>query len=68
MTKEEKSLYIFVAIADFIIGFLIGFITTDYTFRKVGISQTSYCKEIQVDTFQYDYQQDMYKYQIKLIK
>ena len=68
MSKEEKSLYIFVAIAGFIIGFLIGFITTDCTFRKVGITSTFYCKEIQVDTVQYNYQQDMYKYQIKLIK
>jgi Na+/glutamate symporter len=68
MIKEEKSLYIFVAIAGLIIGFLIGYMITDFIICKSGISQTSYCKEIQVDTIQYDYQQDMYKFEIKLIK
>ena len=68
MEIEQRGLYIFVSLAGFIIGFLIGCITTDSTFRKVGITQTSYCKEIQVDTLRYDYKQDMYKYQIKLIK
>lgn len=68
MKKEEKSLYIFVALEGFIIGLLIGFVITDCTFRKVGIAQTNYCKEIQVDTIQYNYQQDMYKFEIKIIK
>lgn len=68
MKKEKKGLYIFVAMAGFIIGFFIGILITDFIIYKSGISQTSYCKEIQVDTVQYNYQQDMYKYQIKLIK
>lgn len=68
MKKEEKSLYIFYALEGIIIGLLIGFIIADCTFRKVGITQTNYCKEIQIDTIQYNYQQDMYKYEIKLIK
>lgn len=68
MEKEETGLYIFIAIVGIIIGFLMGFMITDWVIRNEGISQTSYCKEIQIDTIQYNYQQDMYKYQIKLIK
>lgn len=68
MEKEQNILPTFTAIAGFVIGMLIGILIADYAFRKTGISQTSYCREIQVDTVQYNYQQDMYKYQIKLIK
>jgi hypothetical protein len=68
MTKEEKSLYIFVALEGVVIGLLIGFLITDCVFKKVGIAQTNYCKEIQIDTIQYNYQQDMYKFEIKIIK
>lgn len=68
MEKEQRGLCIFVALAGLIIGIFIGILIADCTFRKVGIAQTNYCKEIQVDTIQYNYKHDMYKYQIKLIK
>lgn len=68
MKKEEKSLYIWVALEGAILGFFIGCLTTDCIFKKVGIAQTNYCKEIQVDTIQYNYQQDMYKFEIKIVK
>lgn len=68
MKKEENVLCLFTAIAGLIIGFLIGYMITDFIICKSGISQTSYCKEIQVDTLQYDYQQNMYKFEIKIIR
>jgi uncharacterized membrane protein YraQ (UPF0718 family) len=68
MTKEQNILLAFVAIACLIVGSLIGILIADCTFSKVGITQTTYCKEVQIDTIQYNYQKDMYKYQIKLIK
>lgn len=68
MEKEQKIFHIFLVLESMIIGLLIGFLITDCVFRKVGIAQTNYCKEVQIDTIQYNYQQDMYKYQIKLIK
>ena len=68
MKKEQKLCFVAFAIAFFIIGFMIGTLFNDYVISNSGISATSYCKEIQVDTVQYNYQSDMYKYQIKLIK
>ena len=68
MKKEQISFYIILVLEGMIIGILIGLLIAECQFRKVGISQTSYCKEIQIDTIQYDYKQNMYKYQIKLIK
>ena len=68
MKKEENILITIIAIAGLIIGIFIGILIADCTFSKVGIAQTSYCKEVQIDTIQYNYQKDMYKYQIKLIK
>ena len=68
MKKEQKSYFIIFAISFILIGFAIGIIFNEYIIDNCGISTTSYCKEIQVDTLQYDYKQDMYKYQIKLIK
>lgn len=68
MTKEENILLIIVAIGCLMVGIYIGILIADCTFSKTGISQTSYCKEVQIDTLQYNYQRDMYKYQIKLIK
>ena len=68
MTKEQNILLAFVAIACLTVGSLIGILIADCTLKKVGIAQTAYCKEIQIDTVQYNYKQDMYKYQIKLIK
>ena len=68
MEKEQKGFHIFLVLEGVAIGFLIGFLIVYCTFRKVGIAQTSYCKEVQIDTVQYNYQQDMYKYQIKIIK
>ena len=49
-------------------GLAIGMVFDAYLASNSGIPVTSYCKEIQIDTIQYNYQSDMYKYQIKLIK
>ena len=68
MEKEQKAGFILLSITTFILGFFIGSIFHEYLVDNSGIPTTSYCKEIQVDTLQYDYKQDMYKYQIKLIK
>jgi Na+/glutamate symporter len=68
MEKEQRGLCIFVALASLIIGILIGYIITDWAITNEGISQTSYCKEVQIDTIQYNYQRNMYKYKITLIK
>ena len=68
MEKEQKVYFILLSITAFILGFFIGCVFNEYLVDNFGISSTSYCKEIQVDTIQYDYKQDMYKYQIKLIK
>lgn len=68
MKKEQISFHIFLVLEGVTIGILIGLLIAECQFSKVGISQTSYCKEVQIDTIQYNYQKDMYKYQIKLIK
>jgi hypothetical protein len=68
MEKEQKPSFIAFVILFFIIGFAVGTIFNDCIISNSGISATSYCKKVQVDTLQYDYQQNMYKYQIKLIK
>jgi hypothetical protein len=68
MKKEQKICFIAFAISFFMIGFAIGTLFNDYTISNSGIYETSYCKEIQIDTLQYNYQKDMYKYQIKIIK
>lgn len=68
MEKEQKLCFVAFAIAFFIIGFMVGTLFNDYVISNSGISITSYCKEIQVDTVQYNYQQNLYKYKIKIIK
>ena len=68
MKKEQISFHIFLVLEGVTIGILIGLLIAECQFRKVGITQTNYCKEFQIYTIQYDYKQDMYKYQIKLIK
>lgn len=68
MKKEKNIMLPFIAIGVLMVGIYIGILIADSTFSKTGISQTSYCKEIQIDTVQYNYQQGMYKYQIKIIK
>lgn len=68
MKKEKNIVLTLLAIGILIIGIFIGILIADCTLKKVGITQTSYCKEVQIDTIQYNYQRDMYKYQIKLIK
>ena len=49
-------------------GLAIGMAFDAYLVNNSGIPVTSFCKEIQIDTLQYDYQQNMYRYEIKLIK
>ena len=50
------------------IGFMLGILFYDYVISDCGISATSYCKEIQIDTLQYNYKQNLYKYKIEIIK
>ena len=68
MEKEQKSHFIIFAISFFMIGFTIGTLFYDYVISNDGISETSYCKEIQIDTIQYNYKQNLYKYKIEIIK
>lgn len=68
MDKEQKSCFIIFAILFFMIGFMAGTLFNDYIISNCGIAATSYCKEVQVDTMQYDYQCNLYKYTIKIIK
>ena len=68
MEKEQKSHFIIFAILFFMIGFAIGTLFYDYVISDCGIPETSYCKEIQIDTIQYNYKQNLYKYKIEIIK
>lgn len=68
MEKEQKLYFIAFSILLIIIGFALGTVFNEYIVDNFGIEVTSYCKEIQIDTLQYDYQQNLYKYEIKIIK
>lgn len=68
MKKEQKLYFIAFAILLIIIGFALGAVFNEYIINNSGIKVTSYCKEIQIDTLQYDYKQNMYKFEIKIIK
>ena len=68
METEEILSYLFIGIVLFSLFFLFGAIFEKEKTSKNGIEETSYWKEVQIDTIQYNYQQDMYKYQIKVIK
>lgn len=68
MEKEQKAGFILLSITTFIFGFFIGIIFQEYLVENSGIPTTSFCKEVKIDTLQYDFQQNMYKYKIKLIK
>lgn len=65
---EEALCATLISVVACIVGFILGCVYMDYSVNTSGIKETSYCKEIQVDTLQYNYQQDMYKFEIKLIK
>lgn len=68
MENNEDLGWIFFAVLIFITGFSVGMAFNAYLVNNSGIPVTSYCKEIQIDTLQYDYKQNMYKFEIKLIK
>ena len=68
MNRDQKSIVVAFCLSTFIVGFIIGNIFYTWAVDNSGVLETSFCKEIQVDTLQYNYQQDMYKYEIKLIK
>lgn len=63
----EKSEFCFYCVLILFIGWLLGLATANH-FYKNGNLITNYCKEIQVDTLQYDYQQNLYKFEVKIIK
>ena len=68
MEKKQNLGWIFFTILIFMFGLAIGMVFDGYLASNSGIPVTSYCKEIQIDTVEYNYQQDMYKFEIKLIK
>ena len=68
MKKEQNLSRIFFIILIFMFGLAIGMVFDSYLTCNSGIPVTSFCKEIKVDTLQYDYQQNMYKFGVKLIK
>ena len=68
MEKKQNLGWIFFTILIFMIGLATGMAFDACLVSNSGIPITSYCKEIQIDTVEYNYQQDMYKYEIKLIK
>jgi hypothetical protein len=68
METEEKFFYLFFAIVFASMFFLLGALFEQERTSKNGIKETYYCKNIQIDTLQYDYQQNMYKFEIKIIK
>ena len=68
MKKEQNSGWIFFSILILMIGFAAGMAFNAYLVNNSGIPLTSFCKEIQIDTLQYDYKQNMYKFEIELIK
>lgn len=68
MENKQNSGWIFFSILIFMLGLAVGMAFDALLASKSGIPVTSYCKEIQIDTIEYNYQQDMYKYQIKIIK
>lgn len=68
MKNEQNLSLIFLTVLIFMIGFTAGIAFDAYLVSNFGIPVTSYCKEIQIDTLQYDYKQNIYKYEIKIIK
>ena len=68
MKKEQNLSWILFAILIFMLGLVVGMAFDACLVNNSGIPVTSYCKEIQIDTLQYDYKQNMYKFTIKLIK
>lgn len=68
MGKNQNLGWIFFMILIFMLGIIVGMIVNSCLANNSGIPVTSFCKEVQIDTLQYDYKQNMYKYEIKLIK
>lgn len=68
MKKEQNFSWIFFAILIFMLGLAIGIVFNQHLVNNSGIPSTSYCKEIQIDTLQYNYKQNVYKYRIEIIK
>ena len=68
MKKKKNLSWIFFIVLIFMFGLAVGMVFDAYLVCNHGIPVTSFCKEIQIDTLQYDYQQNMYKYEIKLVK
>lgn len=68
MEKKQNLSWIFFTILIFMIGLAAGMAFDACLASNSGIPITSFCKEVKIDTLQYDFQQNMYKYKIKLIK
>ena len=68
MENQQKTGFILLSVVTFTLGFYIGCLFTGYINANDGIPKTSYCREIKIDTLQYDYQQVMYKFEVKVIK
>lgn len=68
MKKLDILMIVAYCVILFLFGFIIGCIYKDYNATTFGMEETSYCKKIQIDTLQYDYKQNLYKYKIEIIK
>ena len=68
MENNKNLSWIFLTVLIFMIGLAAGMAFDAYLVNNSGIPVTSYCKEVQIDTLQYDYKQNMYKFEIKIIK
>lgn len=68
MEKLDILIIVGYCVILFLLGFMFGCIYNDYNVITSGIEETSYCKEIQIDTIQYNYKQNLYKYKIEIIK
>lgn len=68
MKKSDILIIVEYCVILFLLGFMFGCIYKDYNTITSGIEETSYCKEVQIDTIQYNYKQNLYKYKIEIIK
>ena len=68
MNKDQKTTVVAFCLTTFILGFIAGNLFNEWIVNNAGIPETSYCKGIQIDTLQYNYKQNMYKYEVEIIK
>ena len=52
----------------FLAGVITGIYIHDLYADEYGIAETEYCKEIKIDTLQYDVKNYMYKFSVEIIR